>query len=69
MSINNQELIIKIKNKSKISEIYKKALEGLYKLFDKILEDPFENFFYECISIIFSYFQLLIYIIDETVSY
>jgi hypothetical protein len=33
-----------------------------------MLDDPVENFWFECISITLGYFQLLIYIIDETVS-
>ena len=70
MSINNQEVKVKLKNrKSKISEIYKNASESIYVLFDKILEDPVENIFYEFLSITLGYIQLIIYIIDETVSY
>ena len=70
MSINNQEVKVKLKNrKSKISEIYKNASESIYVLFDKILEDPVENIFYEFLSISLGYIQLLIYIIDKTVSY
>ena len=70
MTANSPELKIKLqKHKSKISEVYKNASEGLYKLFDKILEDPIENFFYECLSITLGYVQLIMYIVDQTVSY
>ena len=70
MAINNPELKIKLtKQKSKTSLIYKNILEAMYELFDKILEDPVENIFYEFLSITLGYIQLIIYIIDETVSY
>ena len=70
MSVDNQELKIELKTKkSKVAVIYENVVDGIYRLFDKILEDPVENFFYECISIILGYFQLIIYIIDETVNY
>ena len=47
-----------------ISNIY----DSFYTLFNTILEDPIENFWYECISIIISYTQILLYLIDKTVS-
>ena len=70
MAANNLEPNIKLKkHKSIMTEIYKNSLDAIFELFDKILEDPVENLLYECISITFGYFQLIIYIIDETVSY
>ena len=56
------------KEESVLTEIYKNFVEGLYELYCLMLENPFENFWYECISLSLGYFQLLIYIIDETVS-
>ena len=60
---------IQLKEKSsKIIIIYKDFIEGIYALFCLLLDNPIENFWYECISMSLGYFQLLIYIIDETVS-
>ena len=53
---------------SQLSKFYKDFIEGLYALFCLMLDDPIENFWYECISILLGYFQLLILIFDETVS-
>ena len=65
----NPLLIIQLNKKvSKLSQFYKDFFEGLYALFFLMLDDIFENFWYECISISLGYFQLLIYILDETVS-
>ena len=52
---------------SQLSKFYKDFIEGLYALFCLMLDDPIENFWYECISMSLGYFQLLIYMIDETV--
>lgn len=68
--INEKNPLLNIKlNKeaSKLTKIYKEFVEGLYGLFFLMLDDPIENFWYECISMSLGYFQLLIYIIDETV--
>ena len=56
------------KEESVLTVLYKNFVEGLYELYCLMLENPFENFWYECISLSLGYFQLLIYIIDETVS-
>ena len=53
---------------SRIKNFYTDFIEALYSLFCFMLDDPIENFWFECISILLGYFQLLIYIIDETVS-
>jgi hypothetical protein len=37
-------------------------------LFDLILEDPLENFWYEIVGIVLGYIQILYYLIDKTVS-
>ena len=65
----NSILSIQLNQKiSPLTKFYKELIEALYELFCFILDDPVENFWYECISLSLGYFQLLIYIIDETVS-
>ena len=70
--INEKQPILNIKLTKKISrlrQIYKDFIEALYALFCLMLDNPIENFWYECISMALGYFQLIIYIIDETVSH
>ena len=69
--IKEKSRLINIQLKEKTSKIiifYKDFIEGIYALFCLLLDNPIENFWYECISMSLGYFQLLIYIIDETVS-
>ena len=69
--IKEKSSLINIQLKEKSSKIiifYKDFIEGIYALFCLLLDNPIENFWYECISMSLGYFQLLIYIIDETVS-
>ena len=69
--INEKKLLSNIpleSGESILIDFYKNFVEGLFELFCIMLDNPFENFWYECISISLGYFQLLIYIIDETVS-
>ena len=54
--------------KTKICQLIKNIFEALYSLFDLILEDPIENFWYEGIGIIISYVQISLYLVDKTVS-
>ena len=49
-------------------EYYNSFSESLYSLFDLILKDPIENFWYECFNILFGYFQLIVFIFDSTVN-
>ena len=51
-----------------ISSFLKIIYEGLYELFRYILEDPFENFWFECIGIVIGYLQILLYLVDKTVN-
>ena len=61
--------ILKLKVKeSKMSTSFNNFIESLYALYDYMLEDPIENFWYECLGIIISHIQLLIYLFDKTVS-
>ena len=69
MDEKNSILNIQLNRKlSRLRTFYKDFIEGLYALFCLMLDDPIENFWYECIGMCLGYFQLLIYIIDETVS-
>jgi hypothetical protein len=47
---------------------YKNCLERLFELFYFILKDPFTCFFWESLTLILEYFQLITYITDEKVS-
>lgn len=51
-----------------ISNTLKLIFESLYELYRYILEDPFENLWFECIGIIMGYMQILLYLIDKTVN-
>jgi len=56
--------IVKRESKVKIKEF----LEGIYELFYLILKNPIDNFWWECISILIQYTQLIIFTLDEKVS-
>ena len=63
--------ILKMNLKSKketITNINNNLFSGLFLLYDFILENPIENFWYECINIIISYLQLISLSFDESVS-
>ena len=65
----NPLLNIKIKEeKVTIEEIIINIMESFFTLFDLILENPIDNFWYEFIGIIIGYSQILLYIFDKTVS-
>ena len=68
--MENQSLInAKTKKEGAVKiKHFNNLCEGLYDLFYLILQDPIENFWWEVMSLIFSYFQMIIYVIDETVS-
>ncbi len=66
---NNSILKVEINEKEfKLIKIIEEFYEGLYSLFYLIMKNPLENFWWECISLTIQYSQLLIFIIDETVS-
>ncbi len=54
--------------KSSILEFCNSIMESFYTLFELILEDPIENFWFECFNIILGYMQLMCYIMDSTVN-
>ena len=56
------------KKESKLLKNIEEGREGLYELFYLLLKNPLNNLWWECISISIQYSQLLIFIIDETVS-
>ena len=63
--------ILKLNLEKKSSNFLKKLnefYEGFYALFYFILKNPLDNFWWECISLTIQYSQLLIFIIDLTVS-
>ena len=51
-----------------LSKLLNNIFEALYELYDFILDEPIENFWYECINVILSYFQLITLMLDDTVS-
>ena len=65
---NNPLLKMKLNQGKKFLYILIKSInESLYSIFDLILEEPYESLWYECVSIIFQYLQLIIYFFDKTV--
>ena len=56
------------KEDSIIIGITKIVFEAFYDIFNLILEDPLENFWYEFLGIIFGYAHLFLYLFDKTVS-
>ena len=56
------------KKKSVIREFFNSIIESIFTLFDLILDDPIESFWYECIHIFFGYMEIITYIFDSTVS-
>ena len=68
---NENNKILKIEINKKESKIFKKLEElheGIFAIFFYILKNPMNNFWWECISLTIQYSQLLIFIIDDTVS-
>lgn len=57
-----------IQKESKIELSIKNLLDGFFLIFYYILKDPLDNLWWECISIIIQYLQLIIFIVDEIVS-
>ena len=69
MSNENKAILnAKINRKeSNIVKILEAFNQGYYEMFYLILKSPFNNFWWECISITIQYSQLLIFILDSTV--
>ena len=51
-----------------LSNIFNNFCEAFYALYDFILQDPIENFWYECFSVFLSYLQLISFLFSEAVS-
>lgn len=51
-----------------LSNVINNFIESLYALYDYILDDPIEILWYECLSIIINYLQIIAFIFDKTVS-
>ena len=51
-----------------LSNMLDYIFESLYSLYDLLLDEPIENFWYESFNIIMSYLQLIAFIFDKTVS-
>ncbi len=69
--LKKQNPLINLNFKKKsmfISNTLELIYEGLYELYRFILEDPFENFWFECIGIILGYAQIILYLVDKTVN-
>ena len=56
------------KEKSIIFNNINDIFECLYELYDLMLDNPIENIWYECLSIVISYFQLISLMFDKIVS-
>ena len=52
----------------KLTNIFDYIFESLYSLYDFILNEPTEIFWYECFNILLSYLQLIAFIFDKSVS-
>ena len=71
MQKENQKILsCQIENKpSKIKLSIKNLLEGFFSIFYYLLKNPLDNVWWEYTSLIIQYLQLIIFIIDETVSF
>ena len=70
MSNNDNNAILKINlaEKESITSKFTEFQNSLFIIFYYILKKPFDNFWWECISILIQYLQIFIFIIDSTVS-
>ena len=63
--------LLKLKLKKEKTIIAKILIDNifqpLFELFELILDDPFENFWFEVISLFICYIQIIIFIFNETV--
>ena len=69
--LKDKHSLLKLNFKKQIpqlSNMFDYIFESLYALYDLILDNPIENFWYEIFNIIISYLQLIAFIFDKTVS-
>ena len=65
----NTLLKVKLKKeKSELNKLIKNIIESLYELFEQILDNAIENFYFEIISLCICYLQIIMFIFNETVS-
>ena len=65
----NPLLKLQIKQeKSIITRALKNIFESLFGLFELILTEPIENIYFEIISLLICYIQIIMFIFNETVS-
>ena len=57
-----------VKKESKYKKIVENIIDRIYEVFFYILKNPFDNIYWECISLIIQYLQLIIFVLDESVS-
>ena len=63
----NANAILKVNlEKKESTNKFKEFQNGIFTLFYYILQKPFNNFWWECISLLIQYFQLSLFIIDST---
>jgi hypothetical protein len=57
-----------VKDKSPFLDFYNNNVEILFELFDLLLDNPFENIWFEFFKIFFGYIQLIAFGFDPSVS-
>ena len=57
-----------VKKESKYKKIVENIIDRIYEVFFYILKNPVDNIYWECISLIIQYLQLIIFVLDESVS-
>lgn len=57
-----------VKKESKYKKIVENIIDRIYEVFFYILKNPLDNIYWECISLIIQYLQLIIFVLDESVS-
>lgn len=64
----NPLLTLKFTKKNSIFyEIYNYLSESIYDLFELILDDPIESFWFESFNIFIAYLQMFAFLLDSTV--
>lgn len=65
----NPLLKLKIKKeKTLYNKLLNNIIQAIYVLFELILDDPIENFWFEILSLFICYIQIIMFIFNETVS-
>ena len=56
------------KEKTLYNKLLNNIIQAIYVLFELILDDPIENFWFEILSLFICYIQIIMFIFNETVS-